>query len=233
MRKRFPGWVGIVLTALVLSVAVLSSILLVTLRPGNTGHAAPPPHMARSGMVFLGDSLAQGVGATTASATLASRVHRSVAAEEGLWNLSVPGATIKQVQDDQLARLDSIAPSRIYLVVGANDVTGQTDPAAFAASYQAVVRALAAKQVPLILLNIPKLASTPAIPEVQKAAADTLTHTLNAHIAASATVARAKIIDVYTFSSQNLTPNSGLLADDNYHPNDAGYGKLADFVLKQ
>ena len=234
MSNKSGNWLVASLVVLFLTAGVLTTILLVRFKPaGATNpHDTYTPQMTRRGMVFLGDSLAQGVGATHSSNTLAAHVYTAVGENQGLWNLASAGATIKQVQDDQLPRLKSITAKRLYLLVGANDVTMGTDSVTFATTYQAVVATLASEHLPLVLLNIPKLAATPAVPEERKSEADLRTQAFNKEIADVAKANGAQLIDVYSFSAEQLTPQSGFLADDQFHPNDKGYEKLSALVLR-
>lgn len=78
--------------------------------------------------VALGDSAAQGVGASTPEAGYVAVVARSLAGRTGqqvaLYNLSVSGAKARDVLEDQLPRLADLGftPDVLTLGIGGNDV---------------------------------------------------------------------------------------------------------------
>jgi lysophospholipase L1-like esterase len=127
-----------------------------------------------------------------------------------------------------------VKPAEIYLIIGANDVTKQTSPDAFTESYRSLLATLTETGAKVVVVTIPKLSATPAVPEAQKAAADARTKLLNEKItfAAKEYPNSVRLVDGYAFSEGELQPGSDFLADDQFHPNDAGYAKFAAEIVK-
>lgn len=76
--------------------------------------------------VALGDSAAQAIGASRPErgyvGLLAERIRQRAGREVLLVNLSVSGATVRDVVDVQLAQLQSLRPDIVTVAIGGNDV---------------------------------------------------------------------------------------------------------------
>ncbi len=238
--NRAGDWFLLVIFLLVAGVGVLTTSFLVKFDSGKTNLIStevPVQTEAPRSVVIMGDSLAQGVGATGSENTLAAQIFTARSSNlpgATLWNFGLAGATISNVVTDQLQRLKEVKPVEIYLVIGANDVTKQTNPDAFVESYRSVLSALTKTGAKVIVVTIPKLSATPAVPEAQKAAADARTKLLNEKIlfAVREYPNSVRVVDGYGFSERELQPGSNLLSDDQFHPNNEGYAKFAAEIVK-
>lgn len=238
--NRAGDWLLLAIFLLVAGVGVLTTSFLVRFDSGKTDLITKEVAVQQAqpeSVVVLGDSLAQGVGATGSENTLAAQIFASRSTSLSgatLWNFGLAGATVADVSSDQLQRLAAVKPVEIYLVIGANDVTKQTDPDAFTESYRSVLAALTKTGAKVVVVTIPKLAATPAVPEAQKAAADARTKLLNEKIlfAAREYPDSVRVVDGYGFSERELQPGSNLLSDDQFHPNNEGYAKFAAEIVK-
>lgn len=97
--------------------------------------------------VALGDSLAQGYGASTPDrgyvGQLAELVGERCGGSVRVVNLGVCGATVRELVAEQLPALAQLQPDVVTLCIGANDA-GVTAPAAFRATLATVCEALPA-----------------------------------------------------------------------------------------
>ncbi|MEO7364418.1 MAG: SGNH/GDSL hydrolase family protein [Candidatus Saccharimonadales bacterium] len=81
--------------------------------------------------VALGDSTAQGIGASKATNSYVGLLSERVATQTGkkvrLINLSVTGAKIEDVLSKQLPQLANYKPDLVTIEIGANDLSGYDD----------------------------------------------------------------------------------------------------------
>ncbi len=162
--------------------------------------------------VALGDSMTQGIGASEPAQGWVSQLARRLPVPIDVINLSQSGARIDDLLDQQLAAWRSLpsAPAGkfITVLIGSNDVMSpqrrRTLPRTFA-------ELLAALPSGAIVANVP----SPAGPAREA----------NRHLAEAARVGR-----VHAVPTDTLGPSAwrGRLAEDHFHPNDAGYGLIAD-----
>ncbi|CAN5150723.1 hypothetical protein BH11PAT4_BH11PAT4_6400 [soil metagenome] len=238
--NRAGDWLLLIIFLLVAGVGILTTTFLFKFDSGRTNlitEEVDVKEVQGESIVVLGDSLAQGVGATSSEKTLAAQIFASrkgAFPNATLWNFGLAGATVANVVGDQSQRLAAVKPAEIYLIIGANDVTKQTPVESFAESYRNLLATLTGTGAKVVVVTIPKLAATPAVPEAQKVAADTRTKLLNEKILAAAAEypGKVRVVDGYAFSERELQPGSDFLADDQFHPNDDGYAKLAAEVVQ-
>ena len=213
-----------------------AAVIAVEVQLARTGPSLPDvAHEFETGpadaplAIWLGDSTAAGVGADEASATVPARV----AAETGdhLLVLAVSGATIEDVLDEQLPRLDGLEPDRIYVSVGSNDVTHLTSRDDFRDRYRELVRRL--PDVPLVLLGVPDMGSPPRLLQPLRAIAGFRGRQLDGEIReVASSTDRATYVDIagHTGPPFRRNPDRYFSADE-YHPSGEGYELWADAVI--
>lgn len=165
-------------------------------------------------LVVLGDSMAQGVGASTPEQGWAGQLHARLAADGhrlALLNLSATGARVPDVLDQQVPVLEQhggTAPL-VVVLIGSNDLFGrrhhrETLPAAMTA----------------LVDRLPDGSVVATLPQPRAAA-----RAANRPIDAAAAAGRLHEVDL-----RRAGPTSwkGMLAPDYFHPNDLGYAALAD-----
>lgn len=113
-------------------------------------------------VVWLGDSLAAGLGVDVVDDTPARTVARMLERAVELRVLAVPGATSTDVLHQQVPALGEGA-DLVVLCVGANDVARMKSRRAYARNVGAIVAATA--PVPTIVLSLPAMAMADRIPE--------------------------------------------------------------------
>ena len=185
--------------------------------------------------VWLGDSTAYGVGVTDGADGVASIVARQRG--ERVAMLAVSGATMADLRRDQLPAVASLAPDRVYVSIGANDVTHVTSREAFRDGYQALLRALP-PEVELVVLGVPDMGAPPRLLQPLRAVAGARGRQLDAiarRAVADATGRRrgaTTYVDVEggTGPAFRRDPDR-YFAADGYHPSADGYRLWADVVL--
>ncbi|WP_148613548.1 SGNH/GDSL hydrolase family protein [Nocardioides rubriscoriae] len=174
---------------------------------------------SRSGRrwVVLGDSMSQGVGASSYDAGWVGQLARRLAATgDGLQvlNLSATGARTDDVLQQQLpalAEVGSRPDDLVTVMVGSNDLFGgrgrrERLPAAFAELVDAV----------------PTGTVVATLPQPTGVAGQA-----NTHVERAAAAGRVVMLDLRVSGPDSW---KGRLAADWFHPNDAGYAAIADAV---
>ena len=164
--------------------------------------------------LVLGDSMAQGVGASRPTAGWVGQLADRLATTghtPTLVNLSATGARVRDVIDQQLPILESLAgpDSLVTVLVGSNDLFGRRRRR----------RELPAAMRELVD-RLPPGAVVASLPQPREAA-----RRANRWVDAAAAAGRVRLVDMRVHGPASWR---GRLAPDRFHPNDAGYAALAD-----
>lgn len=168
--------------------------------------------------VVLGDSAAQGVGASGHDRGYVGQVlARLVAADPRPWrvvNLSRSGAKTRDVVDVQLPRVIELglAPDLLTAVVGGNDALG-TPLEQWLHDVDDLVDALPAGAL---------------VATVARGVREKRTRVANEHLRARAAERGLRVADLWAHTGP---PYRGLFADG-FHPNDVGYRQWTDAVCE-
>jgi len=188
-------------------------------------------------VVWLGDSTAYGVGVTDGSDAVASAV--AAVRDERVTNLAVSGATLHDVVTQQLQRLPTgpgERAARVYLSVGANDVTHLTRTEGFRMDYRDLLGRLPA-DAEVVVLGVPDMGAPPRLAQPLRAIAGwrgrALDEVVRAVVAARPDRDRFTYVDIRggTGPAFRRDPRR-YFADDGYHPSAAGYRLWSDVVLE-
>lgn len=168
--------------------------------------------------VVLGDSMSQGVGASSWDAGWVNQLGAEVARVGHplvVVNLSATGARTADVVEQQLPVLRSLPPARgtddpdlVTVLVGSNDLfAGRAARRALPDAFGSLVDAL------------PRGAVVATLPQPRAAA-----RAANRHVRRAADAGALELVDMRTDGPSTW---SGRLASDFFHPNDAGYAEIA------
>jgi lysophospholipase L1-like esterase len=169
--------------------------------------------------VVLGDSAAQGVGATAFDAGYVGQVQQRLEARDGVpWrvvNLAVSGARAADVLREQIPLLLSLGGTAdlVTCLVGGNDLL-RTPSAALLATFRSILAALPRGTV---------VGTMPQGLGRRKAGQ------VNALIRSVAPAAGLLVADVW---ERTGPPWRGKYADDFFHPNELGYADWADALAE-
>lgn len=164
--------------------------------------------------VALGDSMSQGIGARDIGGGWVGQLQaRWTAAGTSLRlvNLSVTGARVDDVLDDQIPRLAALGvqPALVTVLVGANDMLLRSRRAAAVASFGRLIDELAG--YPTVIATLPR-----RNPEALA---------INALIDDAA---RAGTVRVADMRGRTLRSLRGTRANDHFHPNEIGYTAICE-----
>ena len=185
--------------------------------------------------VWIGDSTAHGIGVTDGRDGVASRV--ASARDERVEMLAVSGDTLADVRRDQLATVAALEPARVYVSVGANDVTHLTSQDDFARGYRALLRALP-DEADVVVLGVPDMGAPPRLAQPLRAIAGFRGRQLDALVRDAVADAKADRSGSTTYV--DIAGPTGppfrrdpdrYFAADRYHPSADGYELWADAVL--
>lgn len=164
--------------------------------------------------VALGDSTAQGVGASRPErgyvGLLAQRLHADTGRAVQVINLSRSGARIDDVLVDQLARLRALQPDLVTIAIGGNDVRGY-DRSTWIRQVDALTAALPAGT---IIADVPYFMHGHWERDAQQA--DTLTRSAREH--------GLDVVPLHeALRGEGWSAMVTQFAADFFHPNDRGH----------
>ncbi|MGA0237119.1 MAG: SGNH/GDSL hydrolase family protein [Acidimicrobiales bacterium] len=192
-----------------LAVESLEDTGAIPYRPEVTQPATPPADRPPI-WVVLGDSTAQGIGASTLDHGWVSRIETALAAagrRHAVINLSRSGADSTHVIDEQLPLLAFLpyAPSLVTICAGANDLMRNPYPPRLARRLE---RMAAAAPRGTVIASLPAPRFSPAGIHVNRALRRAAA--AHGHLVAE-------------LGPHLVSPLKGL-SIDRFHPNDTGYG---------
>lgn len=175
------------------------------------------PYGGAPGVLYiaLGDSTAQGIGASAPElgyvGRIAARLRATTRRPVRVLNLSRSGARVREVVDEQLPRLRGLAPDLVTVAVGANDIR-HYDPDRFRTDVDALIAGLPPQaviaDVPWFMHGVPGRKSGEAA----------------AYVAQRAQAAALPVADLYrTTRNRGWTAMLTDFAADWFHPNDRGH----------
>jgi len=227
---------GLVVAAAVVGAAV---VLLVEIQLARAGNRLPDLELVldRQGagrrVVWLGDSTAAGVGASSSSGALPSQVADGLAVPAtSVTDLAVSGARVADVLADQVPKVAGLQPDLVLISVGANDAIHLTGRGSFRHTYEEVLRSLP-RGVPVVVLGVPDMGAIPRFAQPLRAVAGWRGRNLDSEVRRVAAHSGAIYADIAgpTGPPFRRHPDRYFAADD-FHPSDAGYGLWAEAVLK-
>ncbi len=157
-------------------------------------------------VVALGDSLAQGIGASSVDDGYVGRLAGDFAGRVDIVNLSKSGAKIADVLDRQLGILAGlgIVPVAVTCTVGSNDLL------------RTVSLSGPSRAVRRLVVELPEQSIMATLPDQGSMMARRLSGVIRSEVAA----AGLALADV----SAEMNGWRGKTAPDGFHPNDEGYG---------
>lgn len=202
---------------------------------GDVGPAHPSAHR----VIWLGDSLAAGLGAIAPDVTLPRLVASHSDRRTRLHVFATPGATSADVVERQLPALLQLRHGlgqigqqidAVGVTVGANDIAALTSRRQFRRNVAAI--ATAVEGAPLILVSIPGLADAIRLPHPLRAVASVrgrwLDRVLQDAARSSDRVHYANVWQRPPWIERRHRAH--FLSSDRFHPSGAGYAIWADRV---
>lgn len=163
--------------------------------------------------VVLGDSLCQGIGASEPMRGWVGLANRRLAVEGHefrLLNLAVSGATTVDLIERQLPVLAALDPALVTVMIGSNDLRRPSLRRGLPERFEQILHRVPAGSVVTTLPN-----------------PSTIARRVNRRIESTAA---ARDLVVVQMRDPRTASWRGRLAEDRFHPNDAGYAAIAAVV---
>jgi len=183
-------------------------------------------------MAAFGDSSMAGVGVHHVHDALPVQLAQRVADATGrpvrVVGYARSGARTVDVLTRQIPRVRR-APDVSLLVVGTNDVTHVTSPAAVARMSGALLDALEALGAPVVMSSLPEFRAMRLLPHPLMEAVLGYGAVVGAvQRRAVAPRPRVRLVDVSRAVGGEFVADSRTMSADSFHPSAAGYGRIAD-----
>jgi lysophospholipase L1-like esterase len=176
--------------------------------------------------LVLGDSTAAGEGAKYEEGIAVGTTRELQRTQDvSMTNVSVSGARIREVVEDQLPRAAHIRPDLVLLSVGANDVTHLTRVGSMRDSLREIVRRLRElnPDVKIVITGSPDMGSPPRVPWLLRGLASWRTKQVNRMFVAEAQALRLTFAPIAAETGPLFRKDHSLFAEDRFHPNARGY----------
>jgi len=235
-RRRALRVAGMAAGLLIAGPALLGAEVALATR-GGTAPPLPPDIDACVGCVggepplrtvWLGDSTAAGVGASSADGVVGRQAARRLGRAVDVRVLASSGGRIADVVADQLPQVTADVQV-VFVSVGANDATHLTGLDTFTLSYRELLAGLPASAC-VVVLGVPDLGSAPRLAQPLRAVAGWRGRLIDRRVRQLAQDSGATFVDIAGATGPAFRRNRSLFSRDGYHPNDAGYGLWAGAV---
>jgi lysophospholipase L1-like esterase len=187
-------------------------------------------------IVVLGDSLAFGTGASAPRNAFIFRAYLRVRAEHPgsrIDNYAIGGSTAADVLRLQVPRLAHVRADVVVVCVGGNDVVHRIAAADFARTYAALVARVRRLQphAAIVCCGVPDVGRSPLFTGADHDAVTRLSRLNDEAVRGVARRAGASFADLYATTVRERGDINRFIAEDRFHPSDAGYGELADTLV--
>ena len=189
-------------------------------------------------VLWLGDSTAAAVGATSAEHSVSTAVARALVAGRPIAVetrvIAKSGARVNDVLADQTPPVARLRPDVVVISVGANDTIHLTRSGDFRRTYDDVVKALVRAGVPrsrIVLVGVPDMGAPPRLRQPLRAVVGLRGRRLDREVKALARDQKTRYVDLFAGTSSAFRANPDkYFASDRYHPSDAGYALWAEVI---
>lgn len=189
-------------------------------------------------LLFVGDSIAAGLGAERPKDVLGARVAKGVAGFLGrpvqLRTVASVGAESRDLER-QLDRLpEGYRPDVAVVIVGGNDVTHRTPVGVAAAHLEAAVTRLRALGADVVVGTCPDLGALRPVPQPLRSLGGQASHHLARAQAAAADRAGARVVSLRRAVGHLFFANpDDMFSLDRFHPSALGYRRTADALVPE
>ncbi len=181
-------------------------------------------------IVFLGDSLTAGVGASSFQNTypylVAEKISQIEKVPVEVINLGTPGAKTIDVLNNQIKIANEFQPNKIYVFIGINDMHNRISINKMKNNLEKIITSLNLDKKNIYLINIPYLGSF--LPPY-KIYFDWQTKKYN-QMFSDLKNTGVNFVDLFSRTKNNFYNDPTLYSTDLFHPNDNGYGFLANII---
>lgn len=184
--------------------------------------------------VAMGDSAAEGIGATKKERTYPAIIHSYLTKHYknvSYHNIAKRRSPVSWVLNDQLEKTITLNPDLITLSVGANDIRVKNMPWKFEKELRHLIKTLKTETNAVIIINsMPDFTHTAWIPFLLKPVIGVSIKHFNTIIERVAREEKIEFVDLYPQGSIfSKYPES--IGEDGFHPSDFGYALWANSIL--
>ena len=192
---------------------------------GRTGGDGPALRI-----LWLGDSLVTGAGASSADATLPRLVADALERPVDTVIRAVSGSRVRDVADTQAPQVVELDPDAVVVCVGTNDVLYRTRLAEVWTAAEQLLAALPA--VPVVVVGPTDVGAAVRLRQPLRALIGYGGRRTSAALAAAAGAAGARYVDLVAATGPAVRRDPlRLLAVDRFHPSDDGHRLIAEAVV--
>lgn len=185
--------------------------------------------------VALGDSTAEGMGASTPERAYTNIIYTSLKDRyrtTKYHNFARSGAILSDVVDKQLPKAIAEKPDLITISVGANDIIRRTKTDDYERLLRKLLKTLHREtDATVVISTVPDLSFTTAVPKILKTYSRYMANRYNEIIVRVADETNTVLVDVFNDSKSILKAYPEAVATDGWHPSDFGYALWANSVL--
>lgn len=185
----------------------------------------------------LGDSTAAGWGAHDATQTFTFKIASSLARRGfrvHVVNVAVGGATLRDVIENQMPKLQAVRPDLVTISIGANDATRGTNLIEYSNDLKTLQNALqqsTARQV--LWANTPDMTQTPAPPTLFSQMFGVRARRQNALLEKTIADTIIDIINLHDDGKLIYARDAELYASDLFHPSAKGYAVWSKLFIEK
>ena len=185
--------------------------------------------------VALGDSVTEGIGATSTHRTFASVIASYLKSQKKnlqYHNLGKRGAPTKEILGEQLDAAIALNPDLVTISAGVNDIRVLSTPWQFKKDLRELISRLEEEtHAEIVINNIPDFTVTPLIPRFSKRIIRFIIRRFNNVMIDVVTNSRATLVDLFSFTAVFGKQYPEAIAEDKFHPSDFGYAIWASAML--
>jgi lysophospholipase L1-like esterase len=177
----------------------------------------------------LGASETYGMGAAPRTAGYAYLVAHALHTRRFV-DVGIPGTTLNQGYEAELASALAIRPSLCTVFFGVNDLRAGVTRDAFLQDLHDLVATLRSTHAQVVVVGIPDLSHVPAVARLHISNLRGIVASWNEGMARVARQTGAHFLDLRQYSAE-LASHRGYVAADGLHPSNAGHARLAQVVV--
>lgn len=231
---------GLLLLGAAATSAVGAGVLVAEWKLAKRGPQLPPGDVTRGGrvggggpavrLVWLGDSLVTGAGATAPEATVPQLVAEGLGRPVELVIAAVSGSRVRDVAEAQAPLVAGSEPDAVVVCVGTNDALYRTRLAEVWNGAQRLLAAL--PPVPVVVAGPTDVGAAVRLRQPLRWLIGRVGRRTSAALQAAAEAAGARYVDLGAATGAAVRRDpGGLLAVDGFHPSDDGHRRIADAIL--
>jgi acyl-CoA thioesterase I len=177
----------------------------------------------------LGASETYGIGAVPRTDGYAYLVAKGLHARHFV-DVGIPGTTLDQGFDTELAGALSARPALCTVFFGVNDIRAGVPRSTFVQDLHDLVATLRQAHVQVVIIGIPDLSKVPAVAHLHISGIHSIVSSWNAGMLQVARQTGAHFLDLRRYDAE-LASHPNYVSSDGLHPSNAGHARLAHVVV--